>query len=203
MTTNDVVTFKDSIQVLSDESVSPFMKVDHNAVEQYRKEKSEYQCWRKIVSDNTDDLRDFHRIAKESAEMEKEIKRLEEDLSVHRRVADEQKEKVAQSQTEADDLRGLADATKRLAEDANRIVDKKIEINTKNNDLSVNTGVPGTRDLRTVERDMNNRMKEKDDLSSKINKCNKEMTLLNNKIAHLSTKVSAGRLSYFVSTIPL
>lgn len=181
--------FSKSIDSLLDENTSKLLNIDHAAVEKFRTEKSTYQRWRKVIEDNVDDVRDFNRMNDEWTEVETAIERLQADLDHHQAKANDQNELLVESQPAADELRGLVDAAKSWSDDANRIADKKIEINQKLTDLSATTAHTG-RDLRSVEREMNDKMEDKDNLTNKINKLNREMTSLNNQISQLSSQVS-------------
>jgi chromosome segregation ATPase len=181
--------FSKSIDSLLDENTSKLLNIDHDAIEKFRTEKSTYQRWRKVIEDNVDDVRDFNRMNDEWTEVETAIERLQADLDHHQAKANDQNGLLVEAQPAADELRGLVDAAKRWSDDANRIADKKIEINQKLTDLSATTAHTG-RDLRSVEREMNDKMEEKDNLTNKINKLNREMTSLNNQISQLSSQVS-------------
>lgn len=182
--------FSKSIDSLLDENTSKLLNIDHAAVEKFRTEKATYQRWRKVIEDNVDDVRDYGRMNDEWADVEMAIERLQADLDHHQSKALNQNELLVESQPAAEELRGLVDAAKRWSNDANRIADKKIEINQKLTDLSATTAHTG-RDLRSVEREMNDKMEEKDNLTNKINKLNREMSSLNNQISQLSSQVSA------------
>jgi DNA repair exonuclease SbcCD ATPase subunit len=201
MGNGELEEFSRSMNALLDEDTSKLLKVDQAAVEQYRNDKSTYQRWRKVIADNMDDVRVFRRMTDESTEAETATERLQADLTHHQAKANDQKELLAESQPVADELRALVDAAKRWSEDANRIADKKIEINQKHADLSASTAHTG-RDLRTVEREMAEKMEDKDNLTNKINKLNKEMSSLNNLLSQLSSQVSVrwcdpGRLCFY------
>jgi hypothetical protein len=105
--------FSKSIDSLLDENTSKLLNIDHAAVEKFRTEKSTYQRWRKVIEDNVDDVRDFNRMNDEWTEVETAIERLQADLDHHQTKANEQNERLVESQPAADELRGLVDAAKR------------------------------------------------------------------------------------------
>jgi chromosome segregation ATPase len=188
MTGNESATFQERLNELCDENSSPLMRSDPRALDEYRRNKSAYKGWRDVVAENIDDLRDFTRMREELTELETESERLQEDLSDHQNKVDDLKHTLTDSQPEVDELRELFDFAKRVSNDANRIADKRIEVQTKKVDMNATHSYAG-RDLRTVEREMTTRMEEKDTLISRINKLNKESSALNNSISNLSTQV--------------
>ena len=168
---------------------SDFVQFDEAEADRYREIKATYQRWKKFVSDNMDDLRDFCRMTDEAAGLEKELQTLDDDVSRNKTNLDRQKDQAAEIQTEVDQLRELGNAAKRWSEDAGRIAEKRMQIAQKYSDLNASAVDDGRRDLRAVEKDIDTRTEEKDNLSNKNSKLNKEMANLNNKISALSSQV--------------
>jgi myosin heavy subunit len=165
---------------------------DHTAEEQYRATLDKYQRWRKVVSERMDDLRDYSRMTSEAAELEKETSRLQDDIGHYQATLKDQRGKEAEVLSEKQELDTLAIAAKGWSGDATRIAEKRMQISQKNLDLTATaTATDNTRDLRTVEREVDELSEEKDNLSNKINRLNKEMTNLNTRFNQLSTQVSS------------
>lgn len=168
---------------------SVLVRIDEAMAERHRAAKTNYTRWKRIVSDCVGDLRDYGRYIQETADLEKEAKQLQDALSKSQSVLQDEKEKCQELQTEADELQALVDATKRWSDDAGRIAEKRMQINQKFLDLSITQTDTG-RDLKTVEKEMNDRMEKKDQLTDKISKLNKESTRLNDKISNFSQAAS-------------
>lgn len=154
---------------------------DQETREQHQEEADQLESWRKTVYDNLTPLRDYLRITEEVKELEHEIQQLERERNRGQDSLKEKKDELDDIEREVNGLRELLDAINRAVEDANRIGTTKMRISQKRADLSFNT--PNCdRDLRTVEKDMNRQMEEKDALTNKINELNKEMSHLNTAI---------------------
>ena len=152
--------------------------------------KETYQNMRKAIESNMDSLNDFRRLTGEETDLEKEIKKLQEDITKFSSTLKDHNETKEEAQTEVDELRLLIDLTRRWSDDANRIVGKKMQIQQKQMDLSAATTVDTSRDLKTVDATVSKLREEKESLSNEIAKLNKEMTAINRKISEKSTAVS-------------
>jgi len=183
----DAARFMETMNFFMKES--EFVKFDEAEANRYREIKATYQRWKKIVSDNMDDLRDFRRITIEVSDLEKELQTLDDDVTRNKTKLDREKDRATEIQTEVDQLRELGNLAKRWSEDAGRIAEKRMQITQKYSDLNASAVDDGRRDLRSVEKDIDARTEEKDSLSNRISKLNKEMATLNNKISALSTQV--------------
>lgn len=187
-TKEEVAVFSNSIQELAGEG-SPLLQ-DKEKVEQYRRTKERYLEWRKAVSRFASDIGEYRRMSSEITLLEETVSELESTLNGERQELEELGNEHADLATETTELRGLSDTTRRWVEDANRIATKKFRIGQKMQDLSMSmTGANSNRDLRTVERDLEDKREQKDGLMSKIQKLNKEFTALNQLIAQLTQQV--------------
>jgi chromosome segregation ATPase len=164
------------------------VQTDTNAQEQYNSLKTTYQTMRKAVESKVDDLRDFRRMTGEASDLEKEIKRLQDDIVHYNATLKEQSEKRDESQVEVDELRELIDVIRRWSDDSGRIAEKKMQILQKKLDLQA-TVTDSTRDLKTVDRQIAELREEKESLSNKILRLNKEMSEINHRISEVSTQV--------------
>ena len=186
MDENEYAVFRETIQELSTES--PLVEVDENAMEQHNATKERYSKWRKTLADNASDFREYGRLQKESAAAEAEVQKLMEGVAAQKSTLLGLADKVTEVRNETEEVRELVEVCRRLAEDAHRIKDKRLQINQKNDELTV-TSTSG-RDLRTVEKDLQAKSDKKEEKIQQINKLNKEMTELNNRVANLATQTS-------------
>lgn len=186
-TEREVENFTKALNELLDDPA--LIKNDASAEEAFGAAKATYVQFRKMLTHKMEDLRDFRRMTDESDDIEKEARKLEDDVALFETTLHEQQEKQNEIQIETNELRELVETVRRWSEDASRIAEKRIRISQKSLDLTASV-VDSSRDLRTVERDMNIRMEEKDQLTGKINRLNKEMTQLNNAITNFSISVS-------------
>jgi chromosome segregation ATPase len=155
-----------------------------------RKAKSFYENVRKKIGSLQGGLHDVARISEEISELENGTKRLQEEIS---QCNDTLKSLTSEKDTEqsnVDDIRGLMELIRRWIDDANRISEKRLEIQQKRLDLSAASGTDGDKDLRTVDREIVELREEKDNLAAKINRLNKEVTEINRRISDASTRVS-------------
>lgn len=178
--------FKETINDLMEES--PLVVVREGEVEEHNQIKQRYGDWRKIMWDNSSDFREYDRLQKEGTAVESDLQRLREEMATQKTNVAEQKEKTNECRLEVDEARDLVDSCKRWAEDASRIKDKRMQINQKNDELTVSA--TSGRDLKTVEKELRERTDEKEDAISQINKLNKEMTELNNSLSMFTNQAS-------------
>lgn len=191
MDDSDLKNFEASMQELFG-SDSPLVQSNPEAMGAYQSRKGKLLQWKKTVADCTGSVRDFWRLSEEVATTEAQIQALVQEGAKCQEALNDQKVLVAGFDVEASELQTLVDASRRWADDANRIAAKRDQISSKRASLrSITCGED--RDLRTVEREMSQRMEEKDALSNKINALNKEMTDLNRSISQLSTQVCLTR----------
>ena len=177
-------------------SDSSLVQSDPNAQEQYRILKATYQNMRKAVESKVDDLRDFRRMTGEAGDLEKDIKRLQDDISHYNANLKDQSDKNDEAQTEVDDLRELMDTIRRWSDDASRISEKKLQIHQKKLDLNATVN-DSTRDLKTVDRQITELKEEKEAHSNKILRLNKEMSDINHRISEVSTQVITDNYYYY------
>jgi chromosome segregation ATPase len=192
---DDFRKFKESLDRMKDIETSELLRANRQEVEKSRAVKADYQRWRKVVSETMHDVIDWTRMSTEAKDTELAISDIEAELATYQNDVSTSQSSIAEMQTEEQDLHNLVDSTKRFAEDAGRLSRKKMEIFQKKSDLSVFAGNCADRDLKQVEKDLNKRQAEKDELNNMINELNRKMTILNNKITNLSTKVSHYRWS--------
>ena len=187
MNAPEVKVFKNKLDSLKQDS--PLVTTEDAEVAEYNKLKARYEDWRKSINGKMEDLRDFRRLREEKLRLEMSLEQLGADLSTYQATLAEHKEYTKTVQTEVDELKDLLDACRRLSGDASRISEKRMQIDQKKQDMSMDTAFAG-RDLRAVEREIADKMEEKDSYTNKINRLNREMTGLNNRIATLSAQVS-------------
>lgn len=186
MDENEAAIFNETMNEFMKESI--FVQRNEDAKEQYLASKATYQKMRKIVENKMDALRDFRRMTGEAADLEKESKRLQDDVLQYSASLKDKSEEKDDAQSEVNELRGLVDTIRRWGDDAGRILGKKMEIKQKTSDLNASV-TDSSRDLRTVERSLTDLKEEKEVLTNKIFRLNKEMTTLNNEVTNKSIQV--------------
>jgi DNA repair exonuclease SbcCD ATPase subunit len=165
---------------------SPLVKPD----EKNKTSRSHYQQWSKIVSENMNGVLDYKRLANEASALEQNVEELQSVLLEKTQELDQAKNSNTDLQNEVDDLRDILECSKRWAEAAGRIAEKRMQVNQKQLDLSMSNADIGGRDLKTVEKELQERVDKKEMHSSQINRLNKEMSGINNRIATLSTQAT-------------
>jgi chromosome segregation ATPase len=189
-----VKAFQDTVNELGDKENSPLLQMSKEIVNSARAAKKNYQTWRNSINENMSDLMEHNRITAELGGLEATVNELEASVASHQAQLDALNDERIETQNEANDLRSLVELSKRWMDDAGRVSSKKLRISQKNADLSLSvTSATNTnnRNLRTVERDIELKMEEKDTLMSKVMRLNKEMTGINTNISNISTQVSA------------
>jgi hypothetical protein len=111
------------------------------------------------------DVLEYRRVANEANELEQNTRDLESTVYENTRNLDGVKDKSSGLNTEVTGLRDLLDASKRWNEAANRIAEKRMQVNQKQLDLSISHSDMGSRDLKTVERELADRMEHKEQFS--------------------------------------
>jgi DNA repair exonuclease SbcCD ATPase subunit len=135
-------------------------------------------------------LRDAARISEEISELENNAKRLQEENAQCNDTLKSLTSEKDSDQSNVDEVRSLMETIRRWIDDANRISEKRLEIQQKRLDLSAAAGTDSDKDLRTVDREIIELREEKDNLAAKINRLNKEVTEINRRISDMSTRVS-------------
>jgi DNA repair exonuclease SbcCD ATPase subunit len=156
---------------------------------EYVENKAKYDDWKKVVYESSDDVREHQRLQKECASAETALQELRDEISSNQESLSKQKSELTERRDEMDELREFFDSCKRWVEDAHRIKEKRMQIDQKNDELSLSTAVSG-RDLRSVEKELTARTAKKEEHVNEINRLNKEMSELNNRMATLATQVS-------------
>lgn len=155
---------------------------------QYEEEVTTYQTWKKAVQASVEDLRDERRLEEECKTLQGDSEKLEKELKQYQERLDDDKKKLEAAEEDANEIRSILDAAKRWTQEAARIVGKKAQIQQKAEVVS-GLGDDNGRDLETMEKEMSEKVEQKDRDMMKINELNDEMTALNNLITDLSTRV--------------
>lgn len=180
--------FKESLKNLKSPEGPLLAMADRSKADQAAK--SNYERWKKAVSESLQDLLEHARLEKESKEIESALKDQETELSAQESERDELKANSAELQNEMNELRELSDTAKRWCEDASKIAGKKSQVSVKQADLSIRTsGAGGDRDLKTVERDLRAKQAEKDNHLESISKLNKQQAGIMERIGRINTQV--------------
>lgn len=176
--------FQDTLTYLSSEE-SPLFKVDAK----YQETRANYEGWKKTLVDCMDDLRDHQRMSQELKDLESEHQRLLEDISHYQSKLRKQQSELDDLQSTHGELRDLVEMSKRWGEDAYRVSEKRMQIAQKSIDLAASVGGDMKRDLKTVERDLNRMIEEKDDYTNKLNNLSRELGQINMTNSNLSQQV--------------
>ena len=203
----DVESFNKNMNALANPATSALFAIDPEKLQRDRSTKTNFDRWKKTVSQGMGDLAEHKRLSVEIRKNDLAVKDLESSLTNKEQELMSLKSAKTELQTEVDDLRHLSDCAKRWVVDAGRITLKMTRINQKNEDLKMSmTAVDAeaaNRDLRSVERDLDERREEKDALMGKIARLNKEMTQINTRVASLSTQVRSQEESLFSFAIAI
>ncbi|CAJ1930289.1 unnamed protein product [Cylindrotheca closterium] len=183
---------QDSVQVFSEQmkmlmgSESPLLKDGENN----KTAKSQYQKWRRITTENMNDILEYRRIANEVNDIEHNCTSLE--TVVEERKEDLETTKTARDEilSEVDGLRSLLESCKMWQGASDRINLKRSQAMNKCNTLSISESVHSGRDLKTVERDFAEKTEKKDEYQEKISRLNKEMTKINNQMSSVSKQAT-------------
>ena len=189
---DDVSVYAESIKMLADPEKSPLIKVDPVKLAQDKAAKKNYDRWRKTITQKMHDVAEANRLENETKQLSKSVKDLEIEITdLSNSLANIDSEKEA-AQKEECELKKLLDASKRWFETARAIESKKSRISQKNEDLtlSMTASTIDTRDVRTVERELDEKREEKDLYMSKIARLNNELNALNTRITNFTASVS-------------
>lgn len=163
VTTDEMKAFTDQLKKLGGmESI--LLKAD----ERNKTARSLYQNWRKVVSENMDDVLDYRRICKETTNLDKNISDLDKSLQQLSDELNQATDTKNNLQAESDEVRQLLEDAKRWAENASRIATKRLQVNDKQISLSVTSGDLHGRDMQTVETDLEERMEAKEKHSNMV-----------------------------------
>ena len=191
-TKDSIKIFQDTMAGFGDKERSPLLQLNKENANRARAAKKNYQTWRNSINEIIPELMEHARITAELGSLEATISEMTASVLSHQSQLDTLNEEHAATQIQFNDFRSLVELTKRWLDEAGKIAGKKMRISQKNTDLSLSmTSVSNTnnRNLRTVERDVESKMEEKDNLMNKINRLNKEMSAINTNIGNISTQV--------------
>lgn len=160
-------------------------------VEESKVARAKYVQWVDNVSTRSQDLLEYRRLVDEVKTLESKVGDLEEKLLESSRQLANQKSTTEDLSEEFDKLRSLLDAASHWAEDARKIATKRTQVKEKENDLSMYAGIDSKgRDLATLQRDLKERGREREELINKVSQLAKEQTALNTSISNAMGQVS-------------
>ena len=128
-------------------------------------------------------------MSQEMKDVEQENQRLVDDIAHYQTKARNQASDIEDVKRSDEELRDVVELSRRWSEDAGRIAVKRMQIAQKKIDLSATVADPD-RDLKTVERDLNRMMEEKDDWANKIVNLNREASQFNTEISRLAEQAT-------------
>lgn len=187
MDEDEYIVFRSNFDALLNES--GLVSTDQEQMDHFNSLKKKYEKYVKTLRNNAFQFSEYERLQKECSTVETELQQLRDELSTQQASLSDLKSKSTDRHTELDELRDLVESSKRWADDAHRVKDKRMQINQKNDELSLSTAVSG-RDLRTVEKELQKKVESKEEKINAINRLNKEMTELNNRVTQLATQAS-------------
>eukprot|EP00934_Nitzschia_sp_Nitz4_P008970 Nitzschia sp. Nitz4//scaffold260_size33533//17430//22260//NITZ4_007879-RA/size33533-augustus-gene-0.12-mRNA-1//1//CDS//3329544683//8960//frame0 len=181
----DFAAFKKQMKMLVSEE-SPLMKLD----ERSRASRVNFANWKAVVDENLHSILEYRRTANEVDELERNMQDLESGLTESNRQLNDAKENVFDFELQLANVRDLRDSVRRWAESANRLAEKRMQVKQKELDLHSATADTRGRDLKTVEKELSDRNELREQHINQINKLNKEMGALNNRINQVSGQAS-------------
>jgi chromosome segregation ATPase len=176
--------FKKSMAQLKS-SQSVLLQTDKEKVEKDRTAIANYQRWRKTVSECMGDVLNYTRMEGEANDLEKTVADDEKELATAEKELQDLNNNSADLKKELEELRGLADISKRWNDDASRIATSKGQVRMKEDfsvNMSMSTTLSGGRDLRTVEADLERHQAQKDKLNDQVTVINKRQTELTQRL---------------------
>jgi chromosome segregation ATPase len=188
-----IEVFRENLLSLGNKENSPLLQFNNEHAQKARAAKKNYQIWRSSINEIMSDLMEHTRITIELGGLDATVNELESSASANQAELDNLIDECSDTQIEVDDYRSLVELTKRCVDEAGKIARKTMRISQKTTDLplsmtsTINTN---NRSLRDVEREVEGKMKEKDNLMNKINDLNKVMSVINTNISNISTQVS-------------
>mmetsp|Transcript_27257 Transcript_27257/g.40242 ORF Transcript_27257/g.40242 Transcript_27257/m.40242 type:complete len:1418 (-) Transcript_27257:229-4482(-) len=192
-TLEDLPRFQSKMKELADPEISPLIKADPEKLQKERAAKANYERWRKTISQCIADVGEHKRLLLESKTLNMTIAEFESAAeALNQEITGTLQANLVEEQTQVDELRLLTQSIQRWVEDVNRIASKKLRVSQKYNDLTMSMTAldTGNRDLRTVERDLEQKRDEKDTLNKRVSRLQKEFMQLNTKAANLSASAS-------------
>ena len=184
---DDVADFQSNMKAL--ETSPQLVTVDDDAKDRILTLKTKYNEWRVAIQESMGDVRDYRRIVEECKELEAQIGNVDAELALLRSELSTKRSQKGVLDTDLNEIGALLSAAQRWAEEAARIHQKENEIEQNKQTLEARTGDSG-RDLKAVESDITARTNEKEGLSDKIHRWNKEMAMLNDTITNLSSQAA-------------
>ena len=144
---------------------SPLIKEDENS----NVAREKYFNWRKVVMENMNSALDYRRLAQEADELRTRDGEAEKFLSTKARELDEATGTRGELQSQVSEARTLLENSRSWQAAASRIKSKMEDADMKEMDLSgTNTVGTDMRDLKTVEKDIAEKLERKDRLSNEV-----------------------------------
>lgn len=178
---DEIRTFESTIQSFAKEN-SPLLQTDQKT----KAARDKYKEWCDIVKDVSNDILEHQRLKNEVEEVETRARELDLQLISKREELKEAQASVASIQGETNDARDFYDAAKRWVESSARIAMQREQVNQKEIDFHHVTGVTDGRDLKQVDKDLEDLNKKKDEYADKKNQLNTEMSAINDRVANYS-----------------
>jgi predicted nucleic acid-binding Zn-ribbon protein len=131
--------------------------------------RDKYAGWRDTVSARCHDVLEYRRLANEVKSLETKVGDMEEKLLDSCRQLQNDKSSAEDLVEEVDKLRSLLNSANHWAEDARKIATKRTQVKEKEIDFAITGGVDTRgRDLQTLQREMDQRQEEREQLNTKV-----------------------------------
>jgi predicted nucleic acid-binding Zn-ribbon protein len=143
---------------------SPLMQVDEESQEAIES----YTEWKDIVTKNLPGIAEYRRLANEVDELEQNVNEMTAFLAQKNKELGDLESQYQSVQEDVQESRGLLEQTRQLAGSASRIAEKRMQVKQKQLDLSASAADYSGRDLKTVERELKEKIQAKDSNSTKV-----------------------------------
>jgi len=182
--------FNSRMKSLADITSSDIVKIDRSRAQQSRTAVKNYEVWRTTVSKGMNDWLDHRRIVAEVETMENSIRNSESTVEKLQADIDASKEATEDLKRDNNELLQLQDLGRRLRDETDRISEKRTQIASRKDELSMNAPSANGKDLRTLEDEVSSKIERKDFLLSEITNLNKESARLNSDISKFSNQAA-------------
>lgn len=196
---------------LRNKESSPLIKQDQTRAGQNLQAQKNYENWRNlgkldqmeiiyifmfillmnpfIVSSGMNDWLDNKRITLELESLKEVICRDEDELKNEDEKLKEANEKLLSEKEDMIELQQMLEVLKHLKTDSEKLVTKRRQIDSKEDELALMAPSSEGKDLRSVEREHREKTERKDILGSEISSLNKKLSELNKEIQTVSQQV--------------
>lgn len=182
--------YSNRMNELRNKETSPLVKQDQSRAAQNLQAQKNYENWRNLVSSGMNDWLDNKRITLELESLKEVISRDEGELKIEEEKLKEAKEKLLSEKEDVTELQQMLEVLKHLKTDSEKLVTKRRQIDSKQDELALMAPSSEGKDLRSVEREHREKTERKDMLGGEISSINKKLSELNKEIQTVSQQVT-------------